>query len=159
MQRSTPLVAALLWIAAWGCESAPPPEEQAQGPGRADSVDIAMKAFDATVFDTIVWETSNTAIQRGGLVFRISCAKCHGDLGAGDGNFVARGDTLRPPSFLADDWRFAETPMPLRQYIFSGNVLGMPYWGLVGLGYKDIDAVSRYITENLRVDSGVIGDD
>ncbi len=41
--------------------------------------------------------------------------------------------------------------MGLRKYIFSGNVAGMPYWGLVGLHYRDIDAVARYITGYLRV--------
>lgn len=158
MRRSIPLIAAFFCIGAWGCDSAAPPEEQAQGPSRADSVGIAMQAFDATVFDTIAWESSNEAIQRGGLVFRISCVKCHGELGAGDGNFVLQGDTLRPPSFLAEEWAFADAPLPLRQYIFSGNAAGMPYWGLVGLKYKDIDAVSRYITENLRAAAGPIGD-
>ncbi len=40
--------------------------------------------------------------------------------------------------------------MELRRYIFSGNVAGMPYWGLVGLKYRDIDAVARYLVGPLR---------
>ena len=44
----------------------------------------------------------------------------------------------------------AEAPMALRQYIYSGNVAGMPYWGLVGLKYRDIDAVARFISGPLR---------
>ena len=94
------------------------------------------------------------AVERGGLVYRISCSKCHGDGGRGNGNFVLQGDTLRPPSFLASDWRFAEDPVGLRQAIYTGNVAGMPYWGLVGLKYRDIDAVSRYVIDFLRVNYG-----
>lgn len=154
MRRVIPTLIALAWLAA--CGGKPPAEEQVvmQGPTRADSVAIAQAAFDATVFDTITWKTDQEAIERGGLVFRISCSKCHGDGGRGNGNFVVAGDTLRPPSFLAADWRFVEDPAGLRAYIFAGNEAGMPYWGLVGLKYKDIDAVARYIVDFLRVNYG-----
>ena len=30
----------------------------------------------------------------------------------------------------------------------------MPYWGLVGLKYRDVDAVARYVTDFLRVNYG-----
>jgi mono/diheme cytochrome c family protein len=148
MGRSIPFLVAFAWLGA--CSGEAPPEEVPQGPSRADSVELAQKTFDAAVFDTIVWESDQAAIDRGGLVYRISCSKCHGDGGRGNGNFVARGDTLRPPSFLTTDWRFADDDMGLRQAIFSGNVEGMPYWGLVGLGYRDVDSVSRYISGYLR---------
>jgi mono/diheme cytochrome c family protein len=153
MRRSIPTIIALAWVGACGGE---PPAQEAlpQGPSRADSVAIATAAFDPAGLDTISWESPQAAVERGGLVYRISCAKCHGDGGRGNGNFVLAGDTLRPPSFLAKDWRFAEDPIGLRQYIFSGNEAGMPYWGLVGLKYRDLDAVSLYITDFLRVNYG-----
>lgn len=154
MRRLIPTIIAFAWIGACGGE---PPAQEAptvQGPSRADSVAIATAAFDATALDTIKWESTQEAVERGGLVFRISCSKCHGDGGRGNGNFVFQGDTLRPPSFLAADWRFKDDGVGLRQYIFSGNVAGMPYWGLVGLKYRDVDAVALYITDFLRVNYG-----
>jgi len=148
MSRWIPSLAALAVVVA--CSGEPPAAEAPSGPTRADSVQMAMAAFDAAAFDTISWESDQAAAERGGLVFRISCSKCHGDRGAGDGGFVLQGDTLRPPSFLAPDWRFADDPMGLRRQIFSGNVAGMPYWGLVGLTYRDIAAVARYVLGTLR---------
>lgn len=155
MRRLIPTIVAFAWLGACGGE-APPPQEAPvdQSAIRADSVALAMAAFDPAVFDTVSWETPQAAIERGGLVFRISCSKCHGDGGRGNGNFVMDGDTLRPPSFLAADWRFADDPMGLRQQIYTGNIAGMPYWGLVGLKYRDVDAVATYITEFLRVNYG-----
>ena len=156
MRRLIPTVVAFAWLGA--CAGEPPPQEEVpQGPTRADSVGMAMEAFDAAAFDTIQWESTQAAIERGGLVFRISCSKCHGDGGRGNGNFVMQGDTLVPPSFLAADWRFAEDGVGLRQQIYTGNVAGMPYWGLVGLKYRDIDAVARYIMDFLRVNYGEEG--
>jgi mono/diheme cytochrome c family protein len=153
MRRLIPTIIAFAWIGACGGE--PPAEEVIpEGPSRADSVAIAQAAFDASAFDTITWKTAQESVERGGLVYRISCSKCHGDGGRGNGNFVLAGDTLRPPSFLTSDWRFAEDPAGLRAYIFSGNVAGMPYWGLVGLKYRDIDSVALYITDFLRVNYG-----
>ena len=153
MRRLIPTLVAFAWLGA--CASEPPPEEEIpQGPSRADSVGIAMEAFNAAAFDTIQWESTQAAVERGGLVYRISCSKCHGDGGRGNGNFVVQGDTLMPPSFLTADWRFAEDGVGLRQQIYTGNVVGMPYWGLVGLKYRDIDAVARYIIDFLRVNYG-----
>jgi mono/diheme cytochrome c family protein len=149
MRRTLSIIAAVAWIGACGGE--PPAQEPVvQGPTRADSVQLATAAFDPAAFDTIAWTTDAEAMERGSLVYRISCSKCHGTEGRGDANFVARGDTLRPPSLLAADWRFAEDPMGLRRQIFTGNVEGMPYWGLVGLKYRDLDAVARYILQHLR---------
>jgi mono/diheme cytochrome c family protein len=154
MHRTLLLVITLSWIGIGGCEPAPVPEVQA--PTRADSIGLAMQAFDTAVFDTITWESDSTAVERGRLVFRISCSKCHGSGGAGDGRFVLEGDTLQTPSFLAEDWRFAAAPTELRRYIFSGNVAGMPYWGLVGLKYSDIDAVARFLEGPLRTEMSAL---
>lgn len=152
MRRMIPVLAAFAWMGA--CSGEAPQAEVPQGPSREDSVGIAAAAFDSAAFDTIAWENEQAAIERGGLVYRISCSKCHGDGGRGTGGFVFEGDTLRPPSFLTADWRFADDPIGLRRQIFSGNVAGMPYWGLVGLKYRDIDAVARYITGFLRPNYG-----
>jgi mono/diheme cytochrome c family protein len=152
MRRTPMLLVSLAWLGACGSEEpAPQPDRVAV---RADSVVLADAAFDPAAFDTISWESDDAAIQRGQIVFRISCQKCHGSGGRGNGNFVLQGDTLRPPSFLADDWRFADDPIGLRRQIFTGNVAGMPYWGLVGLRYRDLDAVARYITDFLRPNYG-----
>jgi mono/diheme cytochrome c family protein len=154
MRRAISTLVAVCTIGAVACGPAPQADEQAQGPTRADSVGMAMQAFDASVFDTIAWESDQARAERGGLVYRISCAKCHGEHGEGDGGFVMAGDTLRPPSFLRPDWPLAESDIGLRRYIFSGNVAGMPYWGLVGLKYRDIDAVAHFIEDPLRAGVG-----
>jgi mono/diheme cytochrome c family protein len=116
----------------------------------ADTVRLAAEAYDAAGFDAIEWEADSVALSRGSVVWAISCSKCHGPTGVGDGGFVMRGDTLRPPSFQADDWRFASDLDGLRRYVFAGNAEGMPHWGIAGLKPTDIDAVSRYIREKLR---------
>ena len=155
MRRMITVLIALAWLGA--CSQEAPQEEVAQGPTWADSVELAESAFDATVFDTISWENEQAAIDRGGLVYRVSCSRCHGDGGRGNGNFVMRGDTLRPPSFLTDDWRFAEDGPGLRRQIFTGTAAGMPYWGLLGQSNRDIDAVAKYIVLFLRPNYGGAG--
>lgn len=148
MRTAIPLLVSLAWIGvAAACQ---PASEGSQGLSRADSVSVALLTFDETVFDTLAWPSGEEMLERGRVVFEISCTKCHGPTGAGDGNFVFRGDTLSPPSWLGADWRLANRPIRLRRYIFSGSVAGMPYWGLVGLNYRDIDAVASYILQVLR---------
>lgn len=149
MRRIVPLLVALAWVGA--CNRGKSEPQQDQAAAAADSVAMAAGVFDSTVFDTLTWKTTQEAHDRGGVVYRSSCQLCHGDAGRGNGNFVLHGDTLRPPSFLAADWRYANDPIGLRKVCFVGNVKGMPHWGIVGLGYHDVDAVARYITEVLRV--------
>ena len=122
-------------------------EEQAAAQAEMDA---AQAAYDPAAFDTISWESSQEAIERGATVFRFSCQKCHGPNGAGDGGFVMGGDTLRPPTFLADEWRFAEDRDGLREQVFVGALEGMPHWGMEGLKYRDVDAVAIYIQQDLR---------
>lgn len=137
----------LLLVAMGGCGGG---NGDAEARATVDSVALARQAFDTAAFDTITWAADSAATNRGQIVFMYSCRKCHGEGGRGDGGFVMNGDTLRPPSFLAPDWRFANDRAALRAYIFAGNEKGMPHWGLVGLKAKDIDAVARYIQEVLR---------
>ncbi|MDP2957647.1 MAG: c-type cytochrome [Longimicrobiales bacterium] len=147
MRRSIPTIIALAWLGACGGEPPAPPPVVEEPPTRADSAAMVLAAYDSTVFDTLQWATPQAALERGALVFRISCSACHGDGGRGNRAFVFQGDTLRPPSFLAADWALGKDPAGLRKKIFTGDVLGMPYWGLVGLTYKDVDAVAHYITD------------
>lgn len=144
------LLIAPLAAACGASEESGPSQEEMSAMAHADSIQIAAEAYDPAAFDTISWESVEDQHARGGLVFSVSCSKCHGSAGAGDGNFVQRGDTLRPPSFLAADWRFAEDMAGLRRQIFTGTPNGMPHWGLLGLKYRDVDAVSAYITNVLR---------
>jgi mono/diheme cytochrome c family protein len=117
---------------------------------RADSVQTATLAYDPLAYDSVKWDSPSARLDRGEIVFSISCSKCHGMEGLGDAKFVQRGDTLQPPSSLADDWRFADDENGLRQQVFIGTADGMPHWGLHGLKYRDIDAVAAYIGTVLR---------
>ena len=110
---------------------------------------VEAAAFTPALFDSVTWEDDRAALDRGATVYAYSCAKCHGDSGRGDGGYVLDGRLLRPPSFLADDWRFASDLPGLRQAILEGNDKGMPHWGRAGLSPRDMDAVARYITRRL----------
>lgn len=136
----------LLALVAVACEA--PPEEP-QEPTAADTVAMALGTFDAAAFDTITWETPEDAVVRGSIVFQYSCSKCHGAQGYGDGNFVTRGDTVRPPSFHTEDFQFLGDLEGLRQHVYTGTAGGMPHWGMEGLKYRDIDAVGRFILDRL----------
>ena len=140
---------------ALGCaqaEEGPSEEELAamEFEAQVDSVEMALAALAPDAFDSITWETQQARLERGTVVFSFSCAKCHGPEGAGDAEFVQRGDTLRPPTFLVADWQFADDHEGLREHIFAGTVGGMPHWGLHGLKFRDVDAVAWYINRGLR---------
>jgi mono/diheme cytochrome c family protein len=106
--------------------------------------------IDAAVFDSIGWENDAVAIDRGATVYAYSCARCHGDSGAGNGNYRLQGRLLRPPSFRTEDWQYANDLEGLRHAIFAGNrEKGMPCWSDAGLAPRDADAVARYITRRL----------
>ncbi len=146
MYRSRPFSAALVGLAIAACE--PAPEVEAP-PTPADTVAMALASYDAAAFDSISWDTPEDAIVRGSIVFQFSCAKCHGSQGLGNGNFVTRGDTIRPPSFAVDEFRFKDDLDGLRRHVFTGTEGGMPHWGMEGLKYRDIDAVGRFIQDRL----------
>lgn len=157
LRRTTPLAAralaagmALLVGSIVACEGGPPADEVPEGPTAEDSVQMAAQEFDLSVFDTISWESTEAAHERGSIVFTYSCAKCHGPRGFGDGGFIAEGDTLHPPSFHRASFPFEGDLDGLRLQVYTGRPGGMPHWGLVGLGYRDVDAVARYILEVLR---------
>lgn len=152
MRGHTFWTAALLLAAACGGgkEDQPADRDAARRAAAADTVQMANEAYDAMGFETIEWPADSVAITRGSIVWASSCMKCHGITGLGDGGWVMRGDTLHPPSFLEADWRFRDDLDGLRRYIFAGNEEGMPHWGLVGLQPRDVDAVARFILQDLR---------
>jgi len=113
---------------------------------REDSVRVAGEMFDASVFDTLTWESDEARIARGAVVYNSSCIKCHGESGGGNGE-MAMARELQVPSFLAPEWEYAGDVDALRQRVFVGYSGDMPNWGLVGLKYRDIDAVATYIAE------------
>lgn len=144
---------ALIVVVAWACGGGGSDEEEAGTESAVDSVAMAESSFSLAAFDTIEWDSAGAALERGGVVWSYSCAKCHGESGAGDGGFVSEGDTLRPPSLAADDWRLAGDPDGIRRQIYTGTTEGMPHWGLVGLTHRDVDAVAMYIRRGIRGES------
>jgi mono/diheme cytochrome c family protein len=132
-----------------GCAPGEPAQEEAAGDTAATSMADAREAYDPTAFDTITWESEQAALDRGEVVYRFSCLRCHGDRGLGDAGFVRGGDTLRPPSFREPDWIFADDKEGIREQVFVGTSEGMPHWGLEGLPAKDIDAVAAFILGGL----------
>jgi mono/diheme cytochrome c family protein len=110
---------------------------------------VAEAAYDATIFDTITWESEEAALERGQVVYSYSCARCHGETGLGDAGMTRGGDTLRPPSFREPDWAYASDKDGLRRQVFVGTAEGMPHWGLEGLKPRDVDAVAIYIMQGM----------
>lgn len=156
MHRSLPKLVSVLSVTLAAVACGPSEEERAAEAeatytaAQADTMMLVESMYDPAAFDTIDWETPADRLDRGAFVWSFSCEKCHGASGVGDARFVLRGDTLQPPSFLAEDWRFADDPAALRKQIFTGTAEGMPHWGLYGLKFRDIEAVSTYILESLR---------
>lgn len=147
------VLAALAFLGVFGCQKS---ESEAETQARmeaaqADSVQMAEDMYDATVFDTITWESPQARLERGAVVYRSSCSKCHGPNGGGNGD-AAMEHQIAVPSFLAPDWKYAGDIEAIRHAIFVGHVGPMPEWGLVGLKHKDIDAVAGYITETLTAE-------
>ena len=151
-----PLAAAMVAITALtACGGGPSAEEQraaadaARRAARADSVAQAAAAYDAAAFDTIQWATDNEMWERGGVVWSFSCQTCHGSDGLGQGETaIAAG--LDMPNLIAAEWDKAGDLPAIRRAIYVGPESQMPSWGLVGLKYRDIDAVSHYIDDLLR---------
>ncbi len=148
--RLIPVFAALAFFGAAGCQRGESEAEiQARrAAAQADSVQMAEDMYDASVFDTITWESPQLRLERGAVVYRSSCGKCHGPNGGGNGD-EAMQHQIAVPSFLAPDWQYAGDVAAIRHATFVGHVGMMPEWGLVGLKYKDVDAVAAYIAVTL----------
>jgi mono/diheme cytochrome c family protein len=150
-----PVVAATVVVMALASCGGPSAEEQRQAAdaarraARADSVAQAAAAYDAAAFDTIQWVNENEMWERGGVVWSFSCATCHGSDGLGQGE-TAVAASLDMPNLISPDWEKAGDLEAIRRSIYVGHESQMPSWGLVGLKYRDIDAVSHYIDDLLR---------
>lgn len=148
------LAALLGLIGCGGGEEAPERDSQAAlRQARADSVARAEARYEPAAFDTIGWESWSQRAERGRLVYNVSCRKCHGTQGAGDGDTAARFE-LDVPSLVAGDWSYAGDQAAIRRRVYVGHESEMPTWGLYGLTYRDIDAVALYIDEVLREEAG-----
>ena len=149
------ILSALLAVALVSACGGPSAEEQraaateARLAARADSVAQATVAFEASAFDTIQWPSENDMWERGGVVWSFSCQTCHGADGKGLGE-TAVSANLDMPNLVADDWDKAGDLPEIRRAIYVGHESEMPSWGLVGLKYRDIDAVAHYIDDLLR---------
>jgi mono/diheme cytochrome c family protein len=115
---------------------------------KADSLAMAEALYDVAVFDTVSWESDAARLERGALVYRSSCGKCHGSRGGGNGE-VAMEFGLEVPSFESPDWAYRGDIEGLRHRIFVGHEGAMPNWGLHGLKYRDVDAVAAHIAETI----------
>ncbi len=144
-----PLCLAIGMVACEAEEQGPSPEELAAA-AQADSVRMAQEAYDTATFDTLTWESQQARVDRGSVVYRYSCVDCHGATGEAEATVVFRGDTLNPTSLIQEEWALAEDVDGLRRVIFTGTAEGMPHFGMMGLGAKDIDAVIGYIQLAMR---------
>ena len=144
------LAGLLAGIAGCGGEEEVPVSADPQG----DTIAMSEAMFSEAMFDAVTCVADSAAISRGAVVWTFSCQKCHGPEARGDGGFVQRGDTLRPPSFLDADWQFADDREGMRRFIFVGGRDGMPHWGIAGLKPRDIDAVTMYVHKVLRAPAG-----
>lgn len=149
------ILSALLAVAVMSACGGPSAEEQraaateARLAARADSVAQAAVAYEASAFDTIQWPSDNDMWERGGVVWSFSCQTCHGTDGQGLGE-TAVSAKLDMPNLVAVDWDKAGDLPEIRRAIYVGHESEMPSWGLVGLKYRDIDAVANYIDGLLR---------
>ncbi len=128
--------------------------QQEEPADQLNTTAAAEQEYDPTAYDTVTWASDSAAVARGRDIFKWVCAECHGETGHGDGGRVIDGDTLRPPDFHQNNWRFANDPEGLHRQVFVGNTLGMPHWGLRQMRPRDIVAVERYIREELIQNNG-----
>ncbi len=145
-------LAMLLVAAACDVQEEAPPANEAEVVAEAD------RAYDPAAYDTVTWASEQAAVDRGRDIFKWACADCHGPEARGDGGRVIDGDTIRPPSFHQDHWKYADDPDALHRKVFIGNNLGMPHWGLRQMRPRDIVAVERYIRLELIMDGGAAAD-
>jgi mono/diheme cytochrome c family protein len=144
------LVAILSACGGGGDEEAPAvSREEALRAARADSVARAEEMYDASVFDTLTWESDNARWERGGVVWSFTCQRCHGADGKGQGEDAVKFG-FSVPDITVPDWQYAGDIPGIRHVIFVGHDTEMPSMGVIGLGYADADAAAHYIDDLLR---------
>ncbi|NNG17731.1 MAG: hypothetical protein HKM89_14745 [Gemmatimonadales bacterium] len=124
---------------------------QARIAAAGDSVALAEVRYAPSTFDTVSWSTPASRLEEGRLVWRSCCAMCHGVSGAGDGD-LAGARALEMPTLELDSIVCSGDICSIRHRIFIGSHGTMPMWGLHGLAYREIDAVSAFILECIRSD-------
>lgn len=152
MKRSIAGLALALLLPACGGGGDEAPEvsaEESLRAARADSVARAQEMFDATVFDTLTWESDNARWERGGVVWSFTCQRCHGADGRGQGEDAVKFD-IAVPDLIDPAWQYADDLPAIRHVIFVGHDTEMPSMGLIGLSYPDVDAAAHYINDLLR---------
>lgn len=127
-------------------------DHEFEPPDRDAQVAAAEASYESASFDTVQWPDSATRLREGNAVFAAHCRKCHGPLGqAGTDYAAAQG--LAVPSLVRADWPYA-TVDDVRRRVHAGHPDGMPTWSVARLTPREIDAVSAYVLEGLRVERG-----
>lgn len=137
-------LAVVVAVLSWGCgpkEFQPPPEDE--------RVEGAAAQLDANAFDSIAWDDTERMLVEGAAVYAATCRDCHGVMGEGSTEYAATR-RLAVPSLVLEDWPYASDLPAVRRLVFSGHSGGMPTHGIAGISLREIDAVSRYLLEQLR---------
>ncbi len=144
--RFTP-TALVLMVAAWGTNGCG--EKEFEPPSDSERVGNAEAQFDPSWFDTIQWADRDAMLLDGAAVYAATCRDCHGTVGHGQTEY-ARSRNLDVPSLVEPDWPYRDNLPAVRQLVFSGHSGGMPTHGIAGISVREIDAVSRYLLDQLR---------
>ena len=152
MRRVWPIalmLSGLTWLTACSGQESEEERQARMLQAERDSIAMADSLYESVVFDTLTWESREARLERGGVVWRSSCQKCHGADGKGAGELARQLEIEVPP--LSVD---TTDPAAIRRAIFVGHEGAMPNWGLHGLKYRDIDAVTAYIVQQLAAPEG-----
>jgi len=138
------MLIALVCVFACACgkKEFEPPSERAR-------LDEAGAQFDPTWFDTIQWADRERMLVEGAAVYAATCRDCHGMLGKG-GTAYAATRRLAVPSLVEPEWPYENDLPGVRRLTFGGHSGGMPTHGISGITAREIDAVARYLLEQLR---------
>lgn len=142
------LLARAGWLAlvtlALGCG-----KKEFEPPSDETRVSEAVADFDPAWFDTIEWADNEQMLIDGASVYASTCRDCHGTMGAG-GTAYAATRQLAVPSLVSENWEHRDDLPSVRRIVFSGHLGGMPTHGIAGISLREIDAVARYVLEQLR---------
>lgn len=124
-------------------------EKRFEPPGDGSRVAQAGAQFSDASFDSIQWTDREAMLVVGAAVYSATCRDCHGVMGEGDTDY-ARSRSLEVPSLVQPEWPYDDNLAAVRLLVFSGHTGGMPTHGIAGITLREIDAVSRYVLEQLR---------
>ena len=118
-------------------------------PSAEDRLREATEAFGEISFDSIQWDDREVMLVRGASLYGTDCRDCHGTLGRG-GTPYGEEHGIEVPSIVEPEWEYEDNLDAVRRRIFTGHTSGMPTHGIAGLTPREIDAVARYVLEQLR---------